>query len=270
MMIGKVYLVGAGPGDPELLTVKALRILGQADLVLHDDLVPSSILSLTSLGVAIVNVGKRCGKKSVSQEEINSRMIAAARAGLLVVRLKSGDPAIFGRAGEEMEALSDAEVECEIVPGVTAAFAAAAAAGLSLTHRDMASSVVFLTGHCAAGKSRAEHYTLGDSKEDFAGKTLVIYMPGPDYGPLQQRLQAAGVKDDAPCLLVSAASTSARRAHRTTLAMLADVPRLPAPNILIVGDVVRLARELKTSEPCWSLVTSQLPDWDQFPNPSAY
>jgi uroporphyrin-III C-methyltransferase len=269
-MIGKVYLVGAGPGDPELLTMKALRILGQADLVLHDDLVPSSILSLASPGVTVVNVGKRCGRKSISQEEINSRMIAGARAGLLVVRLKSGDPAIFGRAGEEMQALSAAEVECEIVPGVTAASAAAAAAGFCLTHRDMASSVIFLTGHCAASKSRARQYTLGASKEDFAGKTLVVYMPGPDYGSLQQRLRTAGVGDETPCLLVSAASTSAGRAHRTTLAKLAEVPALPAPNILMVGDVVRLARELRTSEPSWNFVPSRWADSDQYPGPSAY
>jgi len=269
-MIGKVYLVGAGPGDPELLTVKALRILRQADLVLHDDLVPSPILRLVPPGIEVVNVGKRCGKKSVSQEAINSRMIASAREGLLVVRLKSGDPGIFGRAGEEMQALREADVEYEIVPGVTAASAAAAAAGLSLTHRELASSVVFLTGHCAAGKSRAGQYSLGDSKEEFAGKTLVIYMPGPDYASLRQRLEAAGVLDDAPCLLVSAASTNAGRAHRTTLAHLAEIPRLPAPNILIVGDVVSLARELRTSEPSWTLVPSRLPDWDRFPNPSAY
>jgi uroporphyrin-III C-methyltransferase len=263
-VIGKVYLVGAGPGDPELLTVKALRVLEQADLVLHDDLVPDSILGLVQPGAAIVNVGKRCGKKSVNQEEINARMIAGARRGSLVVRLKGGDPAIFGRAGEELQALLDSEVECEIVPGVTAASAAAAAAGISLTHRDMASSVVFLTGHCAAGKAGAAWPDLDSAKGGASGNTLVIYMPGPDYRALQERLQSAGVRDEAPCLLISAASRGGSRMHRTTLARLAETPQLPAPNILIVGEVVRLAREMKASHASWRFEPAQMPGRDVY------
>ena len=271
-MIGKVYLVGAGPGDPELLTVKALRILRQADLVLHDDLVPESILNLADPGAEIVNVGKRCGKKSVSQGEIHARMVAGARRGLLVVRLKGGDPVIFGRVGEEMEAMRDAEIECEIVPGVTAASAGAAAAGISLTHRDLSSSVVFLTGHCAAGRSRDGWTALGSGAEHFAGKTLVIYMPGPDYGSLQARLQAAGVRDEAPCLLISAASRLGSPGHRTTLARLAAAPPLAAPNILIVGDVVNLAREMKTAHPSWPLEPTPVrpqQSWSTLPDQKA-
>jgi len=246
-MIGRVYLVGAGPGDPELLTVKAVRILQQADLVLHDDLVPSSILALASPGAEIVNVGKRCGKKSVSQENINARMIAGARQGLMVVRLKGGDPSIFGRSGEEIEALRQAGADFEIVPGVTAASAAAAAAGISLTHRNLASSVVFLTGHRASDRAASECDRAGcivlRSARDLAGKTVVVYMPGPHYESVRTRLQAAGVSGETPCVLVSGASRGAQRTHKTTVQGLATVPPLAPPAILIVGDVTRFARD---------------------------
>ena len=130
-----VYLVGAGPGDPELLTVKALRLIESADVILHDDLVPQAILDLAATGAEVVNVGKRCGAKAITQEEINELMIAHARAGRSVVRLKSGDPLLFGRAAEEIAALAEAGVPFEVVPGVSAAFAAAAAIGRSLTDR---------------------------------------------------------------------------------------------------------------------------------------
>ena len=252
-MIGKVYLVGAGPGDPELLTVKALRILQQADLVLHDDLVPASILALASAGAEVVSVGKRCGKKSITQNDINARMIAGARRGLMVVRLKGGDPAIFGRTGEELEALREAEVDCEIVPGVTAASAAAAVSGLPLTHRDMASSLVFLTGHPGAGRESPDWPTHKTATDGLSGKTVVVYMPGPDYRSLKERLQRAGVPQEAPCLLISAASTSSSRTHQTTVAKLPEVAPLPAPNILIVGEVVRLARRADALHDSWPL-----------------
>src|SRR5271166_997515 len=134
-MKGRVYLVGAGPGDPELLTVRALRLLKTADAVLHDDLVSAEILALASPLAQLHNVGKRCGAKKISQEEINFLMVAFASAGASVVRLKSGDPLIFGRAGEEVEALRHAGIDYEIVPGITAAFGAAAAAKIPLTHR---------------------------------------------------------------------------------------------------------------------------------------
>ena len=134
-MSGKVYLVGAGPGDPELLTVKALRLLQNADVVLHDDLVAPEILQLIPSTAHVQNVGKRCGTKTMRQEEINFLMVTMAGSGLQVVRLKSGDPLIFGRAGEEMEALRRANVAYEVVPGITSALGAAAATGIPLTHR---------------------------------------------------------------------------------------------------------------------------------------
>jgi len=150
-MNGKVFLVGAGPGDPELLTVKALRLLRGAEVVLHDDLVTSEILRLISPTAQVQNVGKRCGTKTIRQEEINFLLVTLAAAGRQVVRLKSGDPLIFGRAGEEIEALRRANVEYEIVPGVTSALGAAAAAGIPLTHRRASSTLVLTTGNHASG-----------------------------------------------------------------------------------------------------------------------
>jgi uroporphyrin-III C-methyltransferase len=149
-MKGKVYLVGAGPGDPELLTLKALRLLRNAEAVLHDDLVAPEILKLIPSTAQIYNVGKRCGKKKILQAEINGLMVALAASGLRVVRLKSGDPLIFGRAGEEIEALRRNHIPFEIVPGVTSALGAAAAAQIPLTHRRASSALVLVTAHRAS------------------------------------------------------------------------------------------------------------------------
>ncbi|MGA7339267.1 MAG: siroheme synthase CysG, partial [Terracidiphilus sp.] len=170
---GRVYLAGAGPGDPELLTVKALRLIESADVILHDDLVPQAILDLACAQAEIENVGKRCGTKSITQEEINALMVEHAGAGRSVVRLKSGDPLLFGRASEEMAALAEAGVAYEIVPGVSAAFAAAAAIGCSLTDRNWASNVIFSTGHHAQSHNHAPLPELEDA-------TRVVYMPGRD------------------------------------------------------------------------------------------
>src|SRR3984885_7611390 len=149
-MNGKVYLEGAGPGDPELLTVKALQLLRTAYVVLHDDLITPGILQLISLAAEVQNVGKRCGSKTIRQEEINFLMVTRAASGLKVVRLKSGDPLIFGRAGEEIAALRRANIPYEIVPGVTSALGAAAAAGIPLTHRQISNTLVLTAGHRAA------------------------------------------------------------------------------------------------------------------------
>lgn len=235
-MTGKVYLVGAGPGDPDLLTVKALRLLRTADVVLYDDLVSRDILNLASPGAQLHNVGKRCGKKNIQQEEINFLMITLAESGQQVVRLKSGDPMIFGRAGEEIESLRQAGVSYEIVPGVTSALGAAAAAEIPLTHRRMSSAVVFLTAHQASGREAAEWSRLASS-----GSTLVIYMPGKNYGSLSAKLQAAGISGETPCALISRASTPRQQTRRTTLAQLHAAPHLDSPTLLVIGDVVRLA-----------------------------
>src|ERR1700735_3160150 len=153
-MPGKVFLVGAGPGDPELLTIRAHRLLRQVDLVLHDDLVSAAIIALAGPRALVVNVGKRCGAKKITQLEIHALMVDAAREGKQVVRLKSGDPAVFGRLNEELEALRLAQVAFEVVPGITAASAAAATLGISLTDRQRSSRVTFVSGHQAEAKGR--------------------------------------------------------------------------------------------------------------------
>jgi uroporphyrin-III C-methyltransferase len=242
-MKGKVYLVGAGPGDPELLTLKALRLLRTADAVLHDDLVTPEILKLIAAKAQVHNVGKRCGKKNIVQEEINFLMIALADSGLRVIRLKSGDPLIFGRAGEEIEALRRAGIGYEIVPGVTSALGAAAAVEIPLTHRRLSSALVFITAHQASGHDAANWRKLAGS-----GATLVIYMPGQNYSDVAAKLQAAGVTGQTPCAVISRASTPQQRTHRTTIAELVEAPRLAAPTLLVVGEVVRLADPLVLAE----------------------
>src|SRR6202035_4134414 len=171
------------PGDPELLTVKALRLLRTADVVLYDDLVAPEILALASRTAELKKGWKRCGHKAIRQEEINFLIVTLAAAGKQVVRLKSGDPLIFGRAGEEIEALRRSKIEYEIVPGVTSALGAAAAAGIPLTHRRSSSTLVLTAGHRASENS-AEDWGV------FAGteSTLVVYMPGSNYGEISNRL----------------------------------------------------------------------------------
>jgi uroporphyrin-III C-methyltransferase len=235
-MKGKVYLVGAGPGDPELLTVRAVRLLQSADAVLYDDLVAPEILSLIPARAQRHNVGKRCGKKNIQQQEINFLMIALADSGLRVVRLKSGDPLIFGRAGEEIESLRRAGVPHEVVPGVTSALGAAAAGQIPLTHRQKSSALIFLSAHHASEKASSDWTGLAGS-----GATLVIYMPGGDYGRTSAKLKSAGLASATPCVMVSRATTSRQRIHRTTIGELPLAPPLAAPTLLIVGEVARFA-----------------------------
>jgi uroporphyrin-III C-methyltransferase len=235
-MTGKVYLVGAGPGDPELLTLKALKLMKSADVVLHDDLISPEILAFIPSSTEIQNVGKRFGQKRISQQDINALMVQNALLGLQVVRLKSGDPLIFGRAGEEMEALRKAGIEFEIVPGVTAAFGAAANAKIPLTHRQVSSALVLVTGHHAAT----------DEFADWPAKipndaTVVVYMPGYDYRSTAQQLLRAGVSGTTPCAIVSQATSSNEQVHVTTVEALHTSPRLASPTLLVVGEVVRLA-----------------------------
>jgi uroporphyrin-III C-methyltransferase len=236
-MKGKVYLVGAGPGDPELLTVKALRVLRSADVIFHDELVGAGVLALVPAGTQVHNVGKRSGQKSMRQEEINARLVMFASLGMQVVRLKGGDPLVFGRAGEEIEALLKAGIAVEIVPGITSGLAAAAAAQIPLTHRSMASAVLFVTGH-HAGRGEPENSALGHSQT-----TQVIYMPGYDYAATVAKLVESGSRLDTPCAIVSQASTAQERVHRTTLEDLPLAPRLPAPTVLFVGAVVGVVEQ---------------------------
>jgi uroporphyrin-III C-methyltransferase len=223
---GKVYLVGAGPGDPELLTLKAAALLRSADLVLHDDLVPAAVLAIAGRQALVVSVGKRCGVKHVHQSEIHALMIDAARRQLSVVRLKSGDPLVFGRAAEEMDALRAADVPFEVVPGITAAFAAAAQIGCSLTDRRSASSIELHTGHKAVD---------ADQEEMRESTTRVVYMPGRNFrGLAEERLQA-GDAPAMPCCVISRAAQSDQSIQWSTLGDLADVVPGPAPVLLLTG-----------------------------------
>jgi uroporphyrin-III C-methyltransferase len=245
-MTGKVYLVGAGPGDPELLTLKALRVLRNAEAVLHDDLVAPEILQLVPPSAQLYNVGKRCGKKKIQQGEINSLMVALAASGLRVVRLKGGDPLIFGRAGEEIESLRAGNIPFEIVPGVTTALGAAATAQIPLTHRRASSALVLITAHLATKKGASNKGASAPDASDWSnfvasGATLVIYMPGQNYSEIAKRLTAAGLAGNTPCAIISRATTKYQQTHRTTVVDLPRAPQLVAPTLLVVGEVVDLA-----------------------------
>ena len=230
-----VWLVGAGPGDPDLLTVKAARLLAQADLLLHDDLVPEPVLALALASAEVINVGKRCGRASITQAQIHALMISGARAGRSVVRLKSGDPLLFGRAGEEMDALRSAGVPFEVVAGVTAASAAAAAMPCSLTDRRAASSILLSTGHHAPGETSNPE------------PTRVVYMPGRDLTGIAREWRAAGLPGDYPCVLVSRAGQPDQQVTRTTLSLLHVTEPGPAPTLLMGGEV--FAVRIENSQP---------------------
>ena len=212
---GKVFLVGAGPGSAGLLTLRAHEALRSADIVFHDDLVSEEVLALIPPSVAVHSVGKRCGNKKVGQGEIEERLVRAARSGQTVVRLKGGDALIFGRAQEEIAALRQAGVRFEIIPGVTTASAAAAAAQISLTGRNGAAKLVFLSNHRAVKRERNWQNTFEDS-------TLVVYMPGRDLAALEAELLEAGMAAETPFLAISQAA----------------LPEAGSPRLLIIGKVI--------------------------------
>jgi uroporphyrin-III C-methyltransferase len=236
-VFGKVYLAGAGPGDPELLTLKVHRLLREANVVLHDDLVPAEIVSLASAQAMVHNVGKRCGVKRITQDDINRLMVESAQRGLQVLRLKSGDPTIFGRLNEEIDALVEAGVEFEVVPGITAGAAAAASLGVSMTDRRASSRLVIVSG------PHARNDGTGLPQDDYdwsaiahSDETVAIYMPGGELGTLSAKISAASeISAATPCAIVSRAGTTKQRVHWTTLAGLRDAPVLPAPTILLLG-----------------------------------
>jgi uroporphyrin-III C-methyltransferase len=240
-MSGKVYLVGAGPGDPELLTLKAVKLLKSADVVLHDELIGPDVLQFVSPNARVRSVGKRCGRVSITQSEINPLLVNYALLDLQVVRLKGGDPLIFGRGGEEIEALRKAKIDFEIVPGVTTALGGAAVAQIPLTHRDSASSLILLTGH-----SKTDQPPEWPANVPVTA-TVVVYMPGYDYQNTMRHLLAAGVGPATPCAILSNATTPQQETYCTTLDSLPNAPRLPSPTILVVGEVVRHARPLERS-----------------------
>ena len=233
--MSKVFLVGAGPGDPELLTVKAYRLLQRADVILHDGLVSAEVLELAPRDAVVINVGKRCGSRRVTQEDIHALMVAFASSEQTIVRLKGGDPMLFGRAAEEIDALTEAQVDYEVVPGVTAALAAAAQVGISLTDRRSCSHVVFTTGHQCAGKEGPEW--AGIVRPD---TTVAIYMPGSDYQALARSLILAGLAAETPCVVISQIGSpdQGQRVHFSTLNRVAELPRLSAPALFLAGSAL--------------------------------
>jgi uroporphyrin-III C-methyltransferase len=230
-MTGKVYLIGAGPGDPELLTLKAARLLAGADVVLHDALVSDGVLAKISSAAEIINVGKRAGQKLLTQDEINALLVSYGRTRATVVRLKGGDPSVFGRAGEEIEALRRAGIEYEIVPGISAALGAAAAAGISLTDRRVASQLLFSTFSRGIDGSAMDWGCVTSTT------TLVLYMPGADYAEVSERLLEGGLLAGLPCVIVSQATGAQQQVRWSSVGRLAKEERLPAPALLIVGRV---------------------------------
>lgn len=244
---GKVWLVGAGPGDVELLTLKAYRILKKADVVLFDALVSDEIMALVPSNAEKIAVGKRAGKHSAAQDEINQLLVTKAYTRQNVVRLKGGDPFIFGRGGEELETLVEAGVAFEVVPGITAASGTSAYAGIPLTHRDHAQGVTFITGHCKLESRPTDWKSYANSQN-----TLVIYMGILNAGTIQKGLINAGRAASTPVAIVSKATTVNQRSFIGILGeleQLAASPELQMPALMIIGEVVGLAASLNWFNP---------------------
>ena len=238
-----VFLVGAGPGDPELLTLKAVKVLRSADVVLHDDLVSAEVLALIPPQAQVINVGKRGGMKSTPQQDINRLLVEYGLMGLKVVRLKGGDAFIFGRGGEELEALRQAGIEVEVVPGITAALGAAAGVQIPLTHRDLSSTLILVTG----SSRNAEHIANWPDALP-SNATIVVYMPGHNLLSLQRRLLSSGVAPQTPCAVISGATSESEQVHLTVVANLFAAPRFSAPRLVVVGEVVRFAEARQLRE----------------------
>lgn len=234
---GRVVLVGAGPGDPDLLTIKALKALRAADVIVHDGLVSSEILDLAPAAARRIDVAKRKSRHTLPQDDINGLLVALAQGGLSVVRLKGGDPFIFGRGGEEFEACRAAGVDCTVIPGVTAALAAGASSGAPLTHRGAAQAVTFVTGHAAHGEPDLDWPALARPNH-----TVVIYMGLSTAGLIAGRLIGAGRSSVTPALVVVNASRANEQRVTTTLGGLADAAAgLSGPALLMVGEAMALA-----------------------------
>jgi uroporphyrin-III C-methyltransferase len=243
---GKVTLVGAGPGDPELLTVKAVKAIQGAEVLLIDDLVNPEILVHAAPGARVIEVGKRGGCKQTPQEFIERLMIAQARAGRRVVRLKGGDPYLFGRGGEERAHLRAQGIEVDVVPGISSGLAAPAGIGVPLTHRDWSQGAIFVTGHGKDAASEPNWAALAQSR-----LTLVVYMGVARCAAIQAGLLAGGAAPGTPVAVVQSASRAGQRQLLTTLGELPDTLRnsgLQSPSIIVIGDVVRCADQWALQE----------------------
>ena len=238
----RVWLVGAGPGDPELLTLKAARVLARADVVVHDRLVAAEILARLPRRAKRIYAGKQPGRHAMTQEEINRLLVRLARKGKRVVRLKGGDPFIFGRGGEEALALARAGVRFEVIPGITAATGVAAAAGIPLTHRDLAQACVLVTGSRRKGAPDLDWKGLARP-----GQTIVVYMGLAGLERVSRELIAHGLSPRTPAAIVQQGTTANQRVVEGTLSALprlAAEARLRAPTLIVIGKVVRLRRAL--------------------------
>jgi uroporphyrin-III C-methyltransferase len=238
---GKVFLVGAGPGDPELLTIKAAKAIGCADVILIDDLVNPAVLQHALPAARIVNVGKRGGCKQTPQEFIERLMLAEAQAGHCVVRLKGGDPFIFGRGGEERDHLQAAGIAVDVISGISSGLAAPAAIGIPLTHREWSQGAIFITGHGKNAESNPDWHTLAK-----LNLTLVIYMGVARCAEIQAALLAGGKAGDTPVAVIQAATGTAQAQLITTLHQLPDAlakSAIASPAIIVIGDVVRCATQ---------------------------
>lgn len=250
---GKVFLIGAGPGDVELLTLKAVRALGIADVILMDALVNPEILHFARVDALVIDVGKRGGGKHVLQEHVHAIMLEHAHQGKVVARLKGGDPLIFARGGEELSVLRDAGVPHEIIPGITAGIAAAHALHAPLTHRQMAQSITFVTGHCQ-GDNIVNWQALVDS-----GSTIVLYMGMRNLGWIVEQLIAAGMSRQTPAAVVQSAS---RPQEKSIIASLDSLPgaimnqELESPAIVIIGDVLSMAADSRSLSPMLDKILS--------------
>jgi uroporphyrin-III C-methyltransferase len=231
----KVYLVGAGPGDPDYLTLKAARLIAAADVIVHDGLVGDGILEMASTSARLISVAKKRSRHSVPQDGINGILVREAQAGHLVVRLKGGDPFIFGRGGEEAEACRSANIDVEVVPGISAAMGGAAEALLPLTHRDASSAVSFVAGQC---KGLTDQNWAGLAGK---GRTLVIYMGVATAADITEKLIADGLSPDTPVAVLERVGLPMARALRTILTDLGGMiarEDVASPAIIVVGDVV--------------------------------
>ena len=238
---GIAHIVGAGPGDPDLLTLRAAQLLQEADVILHDDLVPPEVLARARRDAEVVSVGKRKGRPSWAQADIDAELVRRVRAGQTVVRLKAGDPFVFGRGGEEVDALRAAGLAYTVVPGITAALGCAASAGIPLTHRNHASAVTFVSGHSAAGGRQATWPALAAQ-----GHTLAIYMGATEAPAVRDQLLAAGADPTTPVAVIE---NGTRSDQKVSTGPLSDLARLAAgcaqsgggPSLIIVGDVAAYA-----------------------------
>lgn len=239
---GRVYLVGAGPGDPDLLTLRAARLLASAEVVVLDQLVSAEVQALIAPGAEVIDAGKQCSRHTLEQDEINTLLVRLACQGRQVVRLKGGDPFVFGRGGEEAQALAEAGIEFEVVPGITAACGVSAYAGIPLTHRDHAQGCTLLTGHVKEGGLEPDWAALARLRQ-----TLVIYMGLSGLARICQRLIEHGLPSSTPAAVVQQGTTADQRVVTGTLAdlpALVEAAGLRSPCLTIVGEVVRLREQL--------------------------